>query len=361
MSLRICIECGAPLPRASRPVPCVACGARAPAWRAVPLTAGEVARRLGLAAGALVVAAVSFAGIAASMWTGAGDPLQPLQVVLSALMIVVAGVVNVKLLSGAFARLFRRDFRHDEREGERSGNARTVLGRLVQGEGRGTRVHGPFAPNAPSLAAAPAFASIRALSRELQRRLRSAHQPNAVETAVLAALLGLASRGRCELVVRVTRGWAMPSGGRRVRRPDHCTVMVQRVARGRDLPLEQGWVENTLLAALDALTAGAPRVQGAQLGPYRAGAQEDERRAPRACDAIQVEALLAAFTGGRPNAVGWLRGILKDEARRAQPPAPELEAQLAGELHEALGTGTPRSTPGRALMTQVQVGLAHRA
>src|SRR5262249_45449773 len=55
MSLRLCIECGAPVPRP--PMRCGACGARPPAWRAIPLTVAEVGRRLLVAAGAVVLAA----------------------------------------------------------------------------------------------------------------------------------------------------------------------------------------------------------------------------------------------------------------------------------------------------------------
>jgi hypothetical protein len=137
--------------------------------------------------------------------------------------------------------------------------------------------------------------------------------------------------------------------------------MVRRAEHGRDLPLEEGWVENALLAALDALAVGAPAAQGSQLGPYRAGAGAGERRDAPLAEPILLERLLEALTGGRPNAIGWLRGILKEEARRARSAlANETVTALTAELHEAFRVGIPHGMAARGILAQVQTGLGRK-
>ena len=153
--------------------------------------------------------------------------------------------------------IVEREHRHDEIDGDRRGEAATRCGRLVRGHGQSTRGPEPFVPGTPGLAAAAIFAHARDVNLSIGAAL-SASQPPAVDTALLGALLGLAARGRCALVLGTTRTWSLAGPGARTRSAEKHTWRVQRVEGARERAMGEGWVESALLAALDALVAEAP-------------------------------------------------------------------------------------------------------
>ena len=364
MGLRLCIECGARPPRAGR-VPCRACGGAPPAWRRVPITLLGLARRL--AVGAVLTGSAAACVLAIFVlctgWAHAWWPLRVLQVLLAALMLVFGGLASCVMLRAAFEQLVAREHVHDQPG--RPGSAHTVLGRLVKGRGHGTRDGGALAPGTPEVTALPVFADIRAIGGHVGSALGGA-QPKAVDLAIAAALLGLASRGRCELLVRTTRSWykgEAPAPLTRV--PDQHTVLVRRLASGRALPLEAGWLEGALLAALDALggTHAARAPQPSPRGPYRQGLVVP---APTFTgeEPILVETLMGALTGGRRKARGWLRAILRDEARRARREG-DLDARATSTVGPALAAvfkAPPRrfgTSPAAALLVQITHGISN--
>jgi hypothetical protein len=239
-----------------------------------------------------------------------------------------------------------------------------VLGRLVKGHGSVTRDGGALAPGMPELRALPVFADIRAIGGHVARATGGA-QPKAVDLAVAAALLGLASRGRCELLVRTKRSWYKADDAALLRLPDHHTVLVRRLANGRALPLEAGWLEGALLAALDAIS-GARLVRAPQpspRGPYRQGPAAPEP-AFAGEEPVLVEALMGALTGGRRKARGWLRAILRDEARRARREG-DLDTGATSAVGPALAAvfKAPHrhfeTSPASALLLQITHGISN--
>ncbi len=363
MSLRLCIECGAYRPR---PVPwsapCPRCDAAAPAWKPVPLTFQELSRRVVmgtvLAGGAAVAAGAIH--VLCSGWLYPPGDLRVFQVVIAVVTLLFGGIGGVLLLREAVEQMFHRDHVHDQRLGDRRGEARAVFGIVRRANGRATRDAGLLAPGTPGLSSMPVFVNMRALAPVIGRALR-APQPKAVDVAVLAALLGLASRGRCELVLRVTRAWQRPSGGVVRREAERFTVHVRRVAGAGALAPEQGWLENALLTALDGLSVSRSRNPPAApptvTGPYRSGAPTP----PSTSEVpVLVETLMGALTGGRLKARNWLHSVLRAEA--AGPSALPYEARLAvasrvsADLAAVLAR--PASSPAAALLAQIRQGLA---
>jgi len=371
MSLGLCIECGAyRAGSVARSSPCVRCGGAAPAWERVPLTLGGLARRVVVGA-ALVGGAVLLVGSAyvlCSRWLFPPGGARVLQVVLAAGMVAGGGLGAVGLLRQAVERLFQREHRHDQGEGDRRGQARALFGRVRQATGGATRDRGLFAPGTPALEALPVFVNMRVLAPDIGRALR-APQPKAVDIAVLAALLGLASRGRCELVLRVTHGWQRPTGSVLRRDAERYTLRVRPTARAGALPREDGWLENALLTALEAVSSTPPgrtpspaggRVAGS---PYRSGAPAV--RAPRE-GSMPIETLMGALTGGRHKARRWLHGVLRAQAAGAGALSHEAKvtaaARVGPELAAVLrlrraGAGAG-PVPAAALLAQVREGLA---
>jgi hypothetical protein len=353
MALRLCIDCGAS--RADDLALCNECQARPPAWKAAPLTLGGLMDRLWTSAGLLMVVTTCFGALIAVV---AGWPVW-----VPALIRIAVGVMCV--IAGPIAahdlidELFHRDHVHEE--GSRRGEARTLFGRVVTGEGQATRIGDRYRPATRSQDASLVFAGMRSVNPEIARALRLSSQPRAVDVAVLSALLGLAARGRCELVLRVHRSWERPRSGKVLRRSDVNAVLVRRGARGADADGETGWLENALLAALDQLSTSAPEPPGgAALGPYRSG-----KGAPSAEQAsgslVTVPALLAGLTGRRAEARGWLRGNLRAEARR-NPGRQDLAADQARGLGAELGAelrGEPTG-PAGALLTQIRAALSDK-
>ncbi len=363
MSLGLCIECGAFRAPTPRRAPCHACGAAAPEWKRVPLTAAGLAHRLGvgllLAAVGLFLAALVMT--LCSRWLGPPEPERMFQLVLLAITVIGGGVAALVLVRLAMEKVFYLDYRHDQAEGDRRGEAHVVSGRVGAAAGRATRDAGVFAPGTPGLAGLPVFVNMGVFAPEIGRAMRAPY-PKGADVAVLASLLGLASRGRCELVLRLTRTWTRRPGERVRKGPDRFTVRVRRIAARGALPPEQGWLENALLAALEAVSTapGQTSIRAVRgEGPYRSTATAlaaEQRDAP-----VPIDVLLGAFTGGRLEARRWLHSVLRGEAKAlgyderraaAERLRPELTAVLALQRHSS------GHSPAAALLLEIKEGLA---
>jgi hypothetical protein len=266
------------------------------------------------------------------------------------------GVAIVYLLERGVGPIVEREHRHDERDGDRHGVATTRFGRLLRGHGRSTRPPEPFAPGTPGLSAAAIFAHAGEVNLRISAAV-SASQPPAVDTAVLGALLGLAARGRCALLLRTTRNWSVTRPKQR-RRAEALTWSVRRVEGGREQAMDEGWVESALLAALDALAAdGAPSPAPAA-GPYRSAVITPSASGIDGA-AVPVPALIQALTRGHDPPRGWLKGVLRGEARRWARATRDAEvgAALGAELASLFRDRTTRARVC-ALFAQVRAGLA---
>lgn len=380
MSLRLCVECGARTPRP--PKPCGSCGAPASTWVPLPFTLGDEAQRRGLRRlGLSVAAAVLIAGlVVAVVVLGSASPLGRSTVLLQALLVLVAVFVGffavASFMEGAM-ELSERRYRHDD--GERRGTARMGLGPLWEASGSVTGPGVVFAPGAPGLTAAVVLTHIRDLAPAVGRALQR-DQPSAVDVAVTAALLGLASRGRCELVLRTTRSWEKTEH-QAVRRhlPSH-TLWLRRDARALGQPPEDGAVEAAILVALGQDGVAAAAEPGAKGGVYRRAPEVD---GPPAGELISIEQMMLGLIGKRPYPRGWLRRKIRKQVRqeahasphaapatgepgqrRRRPPTSERRlgeeetAALARQLTALLSTGPDGiAAPSAALLRQVSAAL----
>jgi hypothetical protein len=311
----------------------------------------------------LVLAAAIFVAGALAMWAilahpGEGDIAWIAKLALLSVIGLVMGGAVAYVAKRGVGPIVEREHRHDERDGDRRGEAATRFGRLVRGQGRSTRPPMPFVPETPRLAAAAIFAHAGDVNLSLGTALSSS-QPPAVNTAVLGALLGLAARGRCALLLGTTRTWSLAGPGAKTRSTEAHTWTVQRVEGARERAMDEGWVESALLAALDALAAETPSAAPG-VSPYRTAGTAPSAPGIEGA-AMPVPALIRALTGGREHPRSWLKGILRREAgRRAArgAPDPEVGAALGQELASIFYRDRAMRTPLRALLVQVGAGLA---
>jgi hypothetical protein len=286
-------------------------------------------------------------------WQDVPGPLRPVRVGVGGLLLILATVGGYL----ALRETLHREYLHDE--GGRRGKADALFGILLRGEGQAVRVDPPFVPGTRSLDGALVFASMRVIHPMLAKVLRSSSQPKAVDTAVLAAFLGLAARGHVELVAGWPRWWLKGSDvSLTARATGALTVTVRRRAAGEGLREEEGWLEQALLAAIGGHRPGPPRSSGSPVtGPYRRG--RDEVRDVEAADGepVRVEAILATLTEGRRQPRLHLHRLLRAEAAGAA--SRTEDAEVAGE--ELLSVLPRRKWgPGRALLAHVEEALADR-
>lgn len=364
MALRLCVECGARPPRP--PKPCGRCGAAPSTWVRVPFTRSESdeqeARRILL--NALVWSGATLVlGVGVYLLGGSGPVVSNPIVVLQAFLLLaavgsgaVAFVCLLQFASGLSERRYRLD------DGERVGTATGIGGRLWEATGSVTKSGVVFAPGAPDLTATLVFDNIRHLARDVGRALQRA-EPSAIDLAITAGLLGLAARGRCELVVRTVQSWRKAAYEPVRSKPPRHGVWVRRCAGGEAPSPEEDAVEAAILAAFGPAEQASPS--------SAAVSREGDRRAPAsdavlAGDLVSIGRLVSTLVGDRPHARGWLRGMIKTQGRREgrnrprprlldEPEAAALGRRLAG-LFARGADGV--ASPSAALLFQVEEALS---